>query len=432
MLLAIDVGNTNIVVGVFRGETLVHTWRLTTIRERTSDELGILITNLCERNEIRNTDIAGIIIASVVPPLTGTLMTMVSDYFGRVPLLFEPAVNGGIPILIDNPHEVGADRVANSIAAYARYGKGLPLIVVDFGTATTFDAVSAKGEYLGGIICPGPTLSAEALFQRAAKLPRIDVKKPPRVIGTNTIGAMQSGLFWGYVDMVEGLLRRMKAELGGAATVLATGGLASVVAPESTLIEHVDQDLTLHGIAAGLGTPGHRLPPIRHRLNTDVIDVESYCRDLEAYLCQKNDGHLIRITGPAFERIEGWAQQGIPLKVAEAGIDRYFERYYRKGARRRPVQIVFCEADVLDAFDDWRRAVGLVAGHRGCGGRAGRRGAGGGIAPAAIARVADRRRARAAHGVARQRQGRPDHRPGARGRGAIARCVAAGGRAGPR
>lgn len=248
MLLAIDVGNTNIVIGVFRGEALVHTWRLTTIRERTSDELGILVSSLCERHEIRKTDIAGIIVASVVPPLTGTLLTMVTDYFGRVPLLFDPAVNGGIPILIDNPNEVGADRVANSIAAFARHGKGLPLIVVDFGTATTFDAVSAKGEYLGGVICPGPTLSAEALFQRAARLPRIDVRKPPRVIGTNTIGAMQSGLFWGYVDMVEGLLRRMKAELGGAATVLATGGLASVVAPESVLIEHVDPELTLHGL----------------------------------------------------------------------------------------------------------------------------------------------------------------------------------------
>ena len=248
MLLAIDVGNTNIVIGVFRGDTLVHTWRLTTIRERTSDELGILVSNLCERHEIRKTDISGIIVASVVPPLTGTLLTMVTDYFGRVALLFEPVLNGGIPILIDNPSEVGADRVANSIAAFATYSKGLPLIVVDFGTATTFDAVSAKGEYLGGVICPGPTLSAEALFQRAAKLPRIDVKKPPRVIGTNTIGAMQSGLFWGYVDMVEGLLRRMKAELGGAATVLATGGLASVVAPESILIEHVDQDLTLQGL----------------------------------------------------------------------------------------------------------------------------------------------------------------------------------------
>lgn len=248
MLLTIDVGNTNIVIGVFRGQALVHTWRLTTIRERTSDELGILITNLCSRHEIRNGDISGIIVASVVPPLTGTLLTMVSEYFGRVPLLFEPAVNGGMPILIDNPNEVGADRVANGIAAYAIYGKGLPIVVVDFGTATTFDAVSAKGDYLGGIICPGPNVSAEALFQRAAKLPRIDVRKPARVIGTNTIAAMQSGLFWGYVDMVEGLLRRMKTELGGGATVLATGGLATVVAPETALIEHVDADLTLHGL----------------------------------------------------------------------------------------------------------------------------------------------------------------------------------------
>jgi type III pantothenate kinase len=248
MLLTIDVGNTNIVIGVFRGQALVHTWRLTTIRERTSDELGILVTSLCERHEIRKGDISGIIVASVVPPLTGTLLAMVTEYFGRVPLLFEPAVNGGMPILIDNPNEVGADRVANGIAAYALYGKGLPIIVVDFGTATTFDAVSAKGDYLGGIICPGPNVSAEALFQRAARLPRIDVKKPARVIGTNTIAAMQSGLFWGYVDMVEGLLRRMKTELGGGATVLATGGLAPVVAPETALIEHVDADLTLHGL----------------------------------------------------------------------------------------------------------------------------------------------------------------------------------------
>lgn len=248
MLLAIDVGNTNIVIGAFRGATLVHTWRLTTIRERTADELGILVSSLCDRHEIRQTDISGIIIGSVVPPLSATLVAMVTEYFGRVPLMFEPAVNGGMPILIDNPGEVGADRVANGIAAFAAYGAGRPLIIVDFGTATTFDAVSAKGEYLGGVICPGPTLSAEALFQRAARLPRIDVKKPPRVIGTNTVAAMQSGLFWGYVDMVEGLLRRMKGELGGAATVIATGGLAPVVAPESALIEHVDADLTLHGL----------------------------------------------------------------------------------------------------------------------------------------------------------------------------------------
>ena len=248
MLLAIDVGNTNIVIGVFRSETLIHSWRLATVRERTSDELGVLVTELCDRYEIRQRDIDGIVIGSVVPQLTGTLVAMVTEYFGRVPLLFEPAVNSHMPVLIDNPAEVGADRVVNGIAAFSTYGKGLPIIVVDFGTATTFDAVSAKGEYLGGIICPGPQISADALAQRAARLPRIDVRKPARVIGTNTIAAMQAGLFWGYVDMVEGLLRRMKEELGGAAVVVATGGLAPVVAPESKLIEHVDGDLTLRGL----------------------------------------------------------------------------------------------------------------------------------------------------------------------------------------
>ena len=248
MLLAIDVGNTNIVIGVFRDTDLIHNWRLTTIRERTSDELGVLVTSLCDRHGVRRQEITGIVVASVVPPLTATLMKMVADYFGQTAMLFEPAVNGTMPVLIDKPAEVGADRVANSIAAFETYGKGLPLIVVDFGTATTFDAVSAKGEYLGGVICPGPKLSAEALFQRAARLPRIDVTKPSRVIGTNTVAAMQSGLFWGYVDMVEGLVRRMKAELGGAAVVVATGGLASVVAPESSEIEHVDEELTLRGL----------------------------------------------------------------------------------------------------------------------------------------------------------------------------------------
>jgi type III pantothenate kinase len=248
MLLAIDVGNTNIVVGVFRGETLIHSWRLATLRERTSDEMGVLITGLCDRYEIRQRDVDGIVIGSVVPQLTGTLVAMVTEYFGRVPLLFEPAVNSHMPVLIDNPAEVGADRVVNGIAAFSAYGKGLPIIIVDFGTATTFDAVSAKGEYLGGIICPGPQISADALAQRAARLPRIDVRKPARVIGTNTVAAMQAGLFWGYVDMVEGLLRRMREELGGSAVVVATGGLASVVAPESKLIEHVDGDLTLRGL----------------------------------------------------------------------------------------------------------------------------------------------------------------------------------------
>jgi type III pantothenate kinase len=250
MLLALDVGNTNIVIGVFKGADLLHSWRLTTIRERTSDELGILITDLCDHHLVHRNDIEGIIIASVVPPLTGTLESMAKTYFGVDPLMFEPSVNGQMPIKYDNPAEVGADRVVNGIAAYEDYGRkaGLPVIVVDFGTATTFDAISAKGEYLGGVICPGPQISADALFQRAAKLPRIDVKKPLRVIGTNTIRSMQSGLFWGYVDMVEGLVRRMKHELGGSAVVIATGGLARIVAPESREIEHVDDELTLRGM----------------------------------------------------------------------------------------------------------------------------------------------------------------------------------------
>jgi type III pantothenate kinase len=250
VLLAIDIGNTNIVLGVFRDGDLVHSWRLTTLRERTSDELGILITSVCEHHGIRASDVSGIVMASVVPPQTGTMIAMARDYFQREPLNLEPGVNTGMPVLYDNPKEVGADRIVNGIAAYEQFGraKNCPVIVVDFGTATTFDAVSAKGEYLGGVICPGPQISADALFQRAAKLPRIDVRKPERVIGTNTVASMQAGLFWGYVDMVEGLVRRMRAELGGAAAVVATGGLASMVAPETRCIEHVDAELTLRGL----------------------------------------------------------------------------------------------------------------------------------------------------------------------------------------
>ena len=250
MLLAIDVGNTNIVLGVFRSAELVHSWRLATLRERTSDELGILITGLCGHHKVTRDDISGIVMASVVPPLTSTMIAMARDYFGRTPLNIEPAANTGMPILYDNPKEVGADRVVNGIAAYEEYGRRdhRAVIVVDFGTATTFDAISANGEYLGGVICPGPQISADALFQRAAKLPRIDVQKPDRVIGRTTVGSMQSGLFWGYVDMVEGLVRRMKLELGGDVAVVATGGLAESVAPETKLVEHVDGDLTLRGL----------------------------------------------------------------------------------------------------------------------------------------------------------------------------------------
>ena len=250
MLLAIDVGNSNIVLGVFDGAALVQSWRLQTLRERTSDELGLLVDGLFAHSRIERVQIRGVILGSVVPPLTGTICAMVQRYFGVTALVVEPGVNTSMPILYERPSEVGADRIVNAVAAYEKFGKGRgrPLIVVDFGTATTLDAISANGEYLGGAICPGVTISADALFQRAARLPRIDVRKPAHVVGRTTVGAMESGLFWGYVGMVEGLVRRMGDELGGNAICVATGGLADVIAPETTLIQHVDGDLTLHGL----------------------------------------------------------------------------------------------------------------------------------------------------------------------------------------
>ena len=251
MLLAIDVGNTNIVIGVFQDADweLVHSWRLTTLRERTADELGILVTSLCEHHRVTREDITGIVMASVVPPLTSTMIAMVRDYFGRTPLNVEPAVNTGMPILYDNPSDVGADRVVNGIAAYEGYGRritgrsswstsGRPPRSSDF----------SQGRVPRWSICPWSADLGDALFQRAARLPRIDVRKPDRVIGRTTVGSMQSGLFWGYVDMVEGLVRRMRVELGGDPAVVATGGLAVLVAPETTLIQHVDGELTLRGL----------------------------------------------------------------------------------------------------------------------------------------------------------------------------------------
>jgi type III pantothenate kinase len=253
MLLAIDVGNTNIVLGVFDGATLIQSWRLQTVRERTSDELGLLIDGLFAHSRVDRVKIRGVILGSVVPPLTGTIRQMVERYFGVTAMIIEPGVNTRMPILYKSPAEVGADRIVNAVAAYEKFGKtaagsGRPMIIVDFGTATTLDAVSAAGEYLGGAICPGVSISADALFQRAARLPRIEVRKPAAVVGKTTVGAMESGLFFGYVGMVEGLVRRMTDELGGHATVVATGGLATVIAPETPLIRHVDIELTLQGL----------------------------------------------------------------------------------------------------------------------------------------------------------------------------------------
>jgi type III pantothenate kinase len=250
MLLAIDVGNTNIGLGVFDGKTLVQSWRLQTLRERTSDELGLLVDGLFAHSGVERGGVKGVILSSVVPPLTATTQATVGSYFGLDVLVVDPPTNTGMPILYENPAEVGADRIVTAIAAYELFGKqtGRPLVVCDFGTATTLDAVTAKGEYLGGAICPGVTISADALFQRAARLPRIDVRKPSRAIGRTTVGAMESGLFYGYVGMVEGLMRRMSDELGGNAMGVATGGLAAIISPETPLIEHVDVDLTLQGL----------------------------------------------------------------------------------------------------------------------------------------------------------------------------------------
>ena len=247
MLLVMDVGNTNTVLGVYDGTTLVAHWRLTTVRDRTVDEYGILARNLLSLARIDAKAIDGVIIASVVPPLDGVLEAMARTYFGLTPLFVEPGVKTGMPILYDNPQEVGADRIVNGVAAYERCRQAV--IVVDFGTATTFDAISAKGEYLGGAIAPGLAISAEALFQRAARLPRVDVRKPPKVIGRNTTHSLQSGLFFGYLALVAGILGRMRAELGEPVRTIGTGGLSVALQGElSGLLDEVDPNLTLEGL----------------------------------------------------------------------------------------------------------------------------------------------------------------------------------------
>jgi type III pantothenate kinase len=251
MLLAIDVGNTNVTIGVFEGDRLAHSWRLAALRERTADELGILITRLFEQARVPVSAVTGIAVASVVPPLTRPMEEMSERYFSHTALVVD-ATNAGMSVLYTPVADVGADRVVNAVAAWDKYGRaaGAPLIVVDFGTGTTFDVISANGEYIGGVICPGINISAEALFTRAARLPRVDVRKPPAVIGQNTVNAMQSGLFFGYVEMVDGLVRRIRTELAGGdrAVVIATGGLADVISGESTAIQHVDANLTLDGL----------------------------------------------------------------------------------------------------------------------------------------------------------------------------------------
>src|SRR3984957_12816242 len=237
MLLALDVGNTNTVLGLFREAELVAHWRLTTARDQTVDEYGILTRELFTLAEIDPAAVTGVIISSVVPPLNPTLEEMSERYFHVKALFIDPGVKTGMPVLCDNPQEVGADRIVNSVAAFSKYGG--PCIVVDFGTAINFDVISERGEYMGGVLAPGIGISAEALFSRAARLFRVEIRDPGKVIGTNTVASLQSGLYYGYIDLVDGILARMKSTLGAITTVVATGGQASLLAKGSRHIQHV-------------------------------------------------------------------------------------------------------------------------------------------------------------------------------------------------
>lgn len=262
MLLVLDVGNTNTVLGVFarvakvhpgeesegdgRYERLLANWRVATSRTSTVDEYGVLFRNLFSMAGLESKAIHGIVISSVVPPLDPVLRQVCERYFDLRPLFIEPGVKTGMPVHYDNPAEVGADRIVNAVAAFEKYGG--PSVIVDFGTATTFDCVSAKGEYLGGVICPGIGISADALFERTARLPRVEIRKPERVIGSNTVGSLQSGLYYGYLGLVDGILQLLFSELGPETHVVATGGLGPMIGTGSKYIKHVDEFLTLDGL----------------------------------------------------------------------------------------------------------------------------------------------------------------------------------------
>lgn len=262
MLLVIDVGNTNTVLGVFaragkaapgsdedgstQSKRLLANWRVATSRRSTVDEYGVLFRNLFSMAGLESKGIHGIVVSSVVPPLDPVLRQVCERYFNLKPLFIEPGVKTGMPVHYDNPAEVGADRIVNAVAAFDKYGG--PCIIVDFGTATTFDCVSAKGEYLGGVICPGIGISADALFERTARLPRVEIRKPGRVIGSNTVGSLQSGLYYGYLGLVDGILERLLEELGKDTQVLATGGLGPMIGTGSKYIKSVDEFLTLEGL----------------------------------------------------------------------------------------------------------------------------------------------------------------------------------------
>ncbi len=246
MLLAVDLGNTNVVLGLYEQEKLVQTFRVATVRSRTEDEYAVLLQQLLSLRQLTSRAVSAAILASVVPQLTDVMVSAIRQALGREPLIVGPGLKTGMPVLYDNPHDVGADRVVDAIAAYARYQSGV--IVVDFGTATTFNCVSPKGEYLGGVIVPGVKVSLEGLMQSAAKLRPVELTAPPRVLGRNTTHALQSGVIHGYAAMVDGLVDRLVEELGFPCRVIATGGLSSLIGKHAQRIEEFDPNLTLEGL----------------------------------------------------------------------------------------------------------------------------------------------------------------------------------------
>ena len=246
MLLAVDVGNTNIVYGLFEGERLAHQFRVESARGRTADEYAVQLRALLDMHGIAPSSVEDAIVACVVPSLTDPMVELVQRAFSREALIVGPGIRTGMAILIENPREVGADRIADAVAGYDRAKGGV--IVVDFGTSTNFDVVTPKGEYLGGVLAPGLQISADALFARAAKLPRVEIARPPKVVGKNTVHAMQSGIVYGYVGLVDGIVERLLGELGFPCAVIATGGLAPLIAPMSKTIREVDDHLTLTGL----------------------------------------------------------------------------------------------------------------------------------------------------------------------------------------
>ena len=245
-ILVVDVGNTNIVLGIYQKHQRLIDWRLTTAQHRTADEYMIILKGLLEHEGLLLEEFQAMVISSVVPPLMMSLEQLAKKYFGIKPMIVGPGIRTGINIRYENPREVGADRIVNAVAAHELY-QG-PLIVVDFGTATTFDAVAANGDYLGGVIAPGIGISTEALFQRAAKLPRVEIIRPKKVIGKNTVSSMQSGIVYGFAGQVDAIVQRMKEELGGNPRVVATGGFAELIGKETESIQIVDPFLTLEGL----------------------------------------------------------------------------------------------------------------------------------------------------------------------------------------